>query len=72
MWASQMWEAGRVNFTMRHFAEARGLMLGALRLKPDGKRLVLFAAAQLSQLTNRSFVSRLRFRDADVSADQPA
>jgi hypothetical protein len=72
MWASQMWEAGRVNFTMRHFAEARRLMLGALRLKPDVKRFVLFAVAQLSQLMNRSFVSRLRFRDADVSADQPA
>lgn len=71
MWASQMWEAGRVNFTMRRFAEARRLMLGALRLKPDLKRAILFAAAQLSQLTNRSFVSRLRFRDADVNADQP-
>jgi hypothetical protein len=57
---------------MRRFAEARRLMLGALRLKPDVKRFVLFAVAQLSQLMNRSFVSRLRFRDADVSADQLA
>lgn len=69
MRASQMWEAGRVNFTMRRFAEARRLMLGALRLSPDPKRLVLFAAAQLAQLTNCSFVSRLRFRDRDVAAD---
>lgn len=72
MRAGQMWEAGRVNFTMRRFGEARRLMLGALGLKPDAKRLALFALAQFSQLVNRSLVSRLRFRDADVRVDQIA
>jgi hypothetical protein len=70
MRASQMWEAGRVNFTMRRFGPARRLMLGALALKPDLKRTLMFAAAQFAQATNRSPVSRLRFRDADVQADQ--
>jgi hypothetical protein len=69
MWAAQMWEAGRVNFTMRHFAEARRLMLGALRLKATPKRWAMFAAAQLQQLTNYPLVSRLRFRDADLVDD---
>lgn len=72
MRASQMWEAGRVNFTMRRFAEARRHMMGALLLKPDLKRLILFAAAQVSQLIDRPIVSRLRFRDADLHADQSA
>jgi len=70
MRASQMWEAGRVNFTMRRFGPARRLMLGALALKPDMKRAAMFAAAQLSHATNRSLLSRLRFRDADVQADE--
>jgi GT2 family glycosyltransferase len=69
MRASQMWEAGRVNFTMRRFGAARRLMIGALRLRPDLRRLVLFAVAQVAQLVGRSPVSRLRFRDQDVAAD---
>lgn len=66
MRAAGMWEAGRVNFTMRRFGEARRLMLGALLLEPDAKRLALFAAAAASRWTNRPLHSRLRFRDLDV------
>ncbi len=68
MRAAGMWEAGRVNFTMRRFGEARRLMLGALWLEPDARRLALFAAAIASRWTNRPLHSRLRFRDLDVEA----
>lgn len=66
--ASHLWEAGRVNFTTRRFAEARRLMLRSLRLAPRRKRLALFVLAQVSQLANRSLVSRLRFVDDDRRA----
>jgi hypothetical protein len=72
MLASQMWECGRVNFTMRRFRDARRLMLGALRLEPSPKRAVMFLAAAVQRRTNRALVSRLRFRDLDVAADQSA
>jgi glycosyltransferase involved in cell wall biosynthesis len=70
MLASHMWECGRVNFTMRRFRDARRLMLGALRLEPTPKRAVMILAAAVQRRTNRAFVSRLRFRDLDVAADQ--
>ena len=66
--ASHLFEAGRVNFANRRFPVARQLMLRSLRLHPRGKRLALFLIAQASQATNRSFVSRLRFRDDDDRA----
>lgn len=69
MRASQMWECGRVNFTMRHYREARALMLGALRLEPTPKRVAMIVAAEVQRRTNRTFVSRLRFRDQDVAPD---
>lgn len=69
MTASAMWEAGRVNFTMRRFGAARKLMLGAFRLEPSPKRAVFLAAAGVQRLTNRPTLSRLRFRDADMDAD---
>jgi hypothetical protein len=59
--ASHLWEAGRVNFVARRFGPARRLMTRSLYRAPTLKRVVLFAIAQLSQLTNRSLVSRLRF-----------
>lgn len=59
--ASHLWEAGRVNFVARRFGPARELMTRSLRRSPSLKRLALFAIAQVSQLTNRSLVSRLRF-----------
>jgi hypothetical protein len=68
MLASQMWEAGRVNFCLRNHAEARRLMLRSLALRPTPKRLALFAIAEVSRATNRSLVSRLRFRDHDLNA----
>lgn len=68
VWASHRWEAGRVNFTHRQFAVARRLMLRSLMEDCHPKRLALFVLAQLSQLANRSLVSRLRFRDDDQAA----
>lgn len=70
MRASSLWECGRVNFTMRRFATARRLMLAALRLEPMPKRIATFAAAGLQRRTGRALLSRLRFRDSDVSADR--
>ena len=69
MRASQMWECGRVNFTMRRFADARRLMLGALWLDLQPKRAAMVVAAAVQRRTNHAFVSRLRFRDQDVDAD---
>jgi hypothetical protein len=69
MTASAMWEAGRVNFTMRRFTPARQLMLGAFRLEPSPKRLAFLMAAAVQRFTNRPTLSRLRFRDADLEAD---
>ncbi len=69
MRASGMWEAGRVNFTMRRFGPARRLMLGALRMEPTPKRVVMLTAAAFQRWTNRPLLSRLRFRDTDINAD---
>ncbi len=68
--ASHLWEAGRVNFVYRRFSAARRLMLQSLKLHPRRKRLALFIVAQLSQASNRSLMSRLRFRDDDERAEQ--
>ena len=65
--ASHRWEAGRVNFTVRNFPVARRLMLKSLSEDPKPKRLILFALAQLSQLLDRSLVSRLRFARDDAA-----
>jgi len=70
MRASQMWECGRVNFTMRRFTQARRLMLGALWLDPQPKRVAMVVAAAVQRRTNHAIVSRLRFRDQDVDADR--
>ena len=69
MRASGMWEAGRVNFTMRRFSPARRLMLGALRIEPTPKRIAMLTAAVFQRWTNRPLLSRLRFRDTDIDAD---
>lgn len=69
MQASGMWEAGRVNFTMRRFGPARRLMLGAFRLEPTPKRVIMLTAAAVQRWTNRPLLSRLRFRDSDIDAD---
>ncbi len=72
MRASHMWECGRVNFTMRRFGEALRLMLASLLLERSPKRAATFAAAAVQRYTGRAFLSRLRFRDSDVSADDAA
>jgi hypothetical protein len=72
MRASGMWEAGRVNFTMRRFGPARRLMLGAVGLEPTPRRVAMLAAAAFQRLTNRSLLSRLRYRDSDLDADTTA
>jgi hypothetical protein len=66
MEAFHRWEAGRVNFTARRFAEARRLMLRSLAAHATGKRLALFALAQASQILGTALVPRLRFIDQDA------
>jgi hypothetical protein len=66
MLSSHLWEAGRVNFTARRYAEARRLMLHSLGNALSAKRLALFAIAQASQFLGVSLVPRLRFRDEDA------
>lgn len=61
-----LWEAGRVNFTERHYDEARRLMLRALATKATWKRLALFGLAQASQIAGVGLVPRLRFVDQDA------
>ena len=61
-----MWEAGRVNFTVRRFSMARRLMLGAFRLEPTPRRLAYLDAAVFQLMTNWPTLSRLRFRGADA------
>jgi hypothetical protein len=61
--AAHLWEAGRVNFTARRYAEARRLMLQSFTRDITAKRLALFAIAQASQLLGVSLLPRLRFLD---------
>jgi glycosyltransferase involved in cell wall biosynthesis len=63
VWASHLWEAGRINFVSRRYGEARRLMLASLRRRVTLKRLALFAIAQVQQRRGRTLVSRLRFLD---------
>lgn len=70
--ASHKWEAGRVNFSYQDFQIARRLMIDALLKAPTLKRLALLILAQVSQLLDRSLVSRLRFvRDDEKASYQP-
>jgi GT2 family glycosyltransferase len=66
MLASQLWEAGRMNFVARRYAEARRLMLRSFAEAITPKRIALFLIAQLSQLLGVSLVPRLRFLDEDA------
>jgi glycosyltransferase involved in cell wall biosynthesis len=66
MLAFHLWEAGRVNFTARRYADARRLMLRSFGEDITAKRLALFAIAQASQLLGVSLVPRLRFADEDA------
>lgn len=66
MLASQLWEAGRMNFIARRYAEARRLMLRSFRQAITPKRIALFVIAQASQLLGVSLVPRLRFLDEDA------
>ncbi len=66
MLASQLWEAGRMNFIARRYAEARRLMLRSFAEAVTAKRLALFIIAQASQLLGVSLVPRLRFLDEDA------
>lgn len=61
--ASHLWEAGRVNFTARRYAQARRLMLRSFARNITAKRLALFAIAQASQILGVSLLPRLRFLD---------
>jgi hypothetical protein len=64
--AFHLWEAGRVNFTVRRYTEARRLMLRSFTKDITAQRLALFAIAQASQLFGMSLVPRLRFLDEDA------
>lgn len=64
--AFHLWEAGRVNFTARRYAEARRLMLRSLTKDITLQRLALFAIAQASELLGVSLAPRLRFLDEDA------
>jgi glycosyltransferase involved in cell wall biosynthesis len=66
VFAFHLWEAGRVNFTARRYAEARRLMLRSFARGITAKRLALFVLAQASQLLGVSLVPRLRFLDDDA------
>jgi glycosyltransferase involved in cell wall biosynthesis len=66
MVAFHLWEAGRVNFTARRYADARRLMLRSFTKDITVKRLALFAIAQASQVLGVSLVPRLRFVDEDA------
>ena len=72
MRASGMWEAGRVNFTMRRFGAARKLMWGAFGMEPTARRGAMLAAAEIQRWTGRALLSRLRYRDSDIEADASA
>lgn len=61
-----LWEAGRVNFIARRYAEARRLMLRSFAKDITAKRLALFTIAQASALLGVSLVPRLRFLDEDA------
>jgi glycosyltransferase involved in cell wall biosynthesis len=64
--ASHLWEAGRMNFIARRYAEARRLMLRSFTHGVTAKRIALFLIAQASQLVGVSLVPRLRFLDEDA------
>ncbi len=64
--ATHLWEAARVNFTLRRFQFARRMMLEVLLRRPRAKRVAQFLLAELSRTFNRPFLSRYRFRDLDV------
>jgi glycosyltransferase involved in cell wall biosynthesis len=64
--ASQLWEAGRMNFISRRYAEARRLMLSSFAEAVTARRVALFLIAQASQLIGVSLVPRLRFLDEDA------
>jgi glycosyltransferase involved in cell wall biosynthesis len=59
--ATHVFEAGRQNFIHRRFRDARRYMIQGLMLHPSKKRVVVFAAAQASQILRRPLLSRLRF-----------
>ncbi len=64
--AVHLWEAARVNFTLRQFSQARRMMLEVLLSRPTAKRLVQFVLSEMSRLSNRPLLSRYRFRDLDI------
>lgn len=64
--ASHQWECGRVNFTVKSFSIAHRHMISSLLTAPTIKRVVLYGIAIATQITGRSFASRLRFRDAEL------
>ena len=63
VWASHLFEAGRVNHVHRQYGEARRLMRQSLRRHVTPKRVALFALTYAQQATGRTIVNRLRFMD---------
>ena len=63
---THLWEAARVNFTLRRFPPARRMMLEVLRRRPQVKRIAQFLLAEVSRAIGRPILSRYRFRDLDV------
>ena len=64
--STHLWEAARVNFTLRHFPLARRMMLEVLRRRPRVKRVAQFLMAEVSRAVGRPILSRYRFRDLDI------
>ena len=64
--STHLWEAARVNFTLRRFAPARRMMFEVLRRRPRAKRVAQFLLAEVSRAIDRPILSRYRFRDLDI------
>ena len=63
--AVHLWEAARVNFTLRRFADARRMMLEVLICRPTAKRLIQFFLSELARGLDRPILSRYRFAELD-------
>ena len=64
--STHLWEAARVNFTLRRFKPARRMMLEVLQRSPKAKRVAQFLLTEVSRVINHPILSRYRFRDLDI------
>lgn len=63
--ANHLFEAGRQSFIKRRFGPARRFMIKSLLLRPSNRRMIMFAAAQVTQILGRPVLPRLRFTAAE-------